>query len=281
MSFEPKNPQRTPAYSFERPAQDQKKPKSALMEEEIYIKIKPKIIVKTLSFVVLFLFIFYLGRWSLDAPDFSFSSKLISGNSPVTGAVTTSEKVATKTVVETAKTTTPVAKVEEKTTTNVVTTTAASVVEVPKTTTTEPNTSTTTTDTAATDEVFLTSYSKVAVALTNLKIDWKGDDWGKITQISYTIKNNEEGAVKADHFILTVENYDDKSLQKKIPLPLSSQKFSAGKSYSQTLNVPSGFTFAESTTGTLANVRIGLSLYDAKDKMMGSFSKEFDLKAYK
>ena len=281
MSFEPKNPQRTPAYSFERPAQDQKKPKSALMEEEIYIKVKPKIIVKTLSFVVLFLFVFYLGRWSIDAPQFSFATNLISADHPVTGAVTTESKVAAKPViVETPKTATPTPKVEEKVVTNAVTTTAASVVEVPKTTT-EPNTSAATTDTAATDEVFLTSYSKVAIALTNMKIDWKGDDWGKISQISYTIKNNEEGSVKADYLVLTVEGYEDEALKKKIPLPLSSQKFSAGKSYSQSLNVPKGFTFAESTTGTLTNVRVGLVLYDSKGKMMGSFSKEFDLKSYK
>ncbi len=280
MAFDPKNPQRTPAYNFEKP-QEQKKSKSALMEEEIYIKIKPKIIVKTLSFVVLFLFVFYLGRWSIDTP--SFGLNLFSGDHPVTGAVTTTEKVVTEskiTKVETPKTTTPAPKVEEKATSNVLTTTAASVVEVPKTTTTEPNTSTT--ETAATDEVFLASYNgKVAVALTNMKVDWKGDDWGKISQITYTIKNNEDGAVKADHFILTVEGYDDKALQKKIPIPISSQKLSAGKSYSQTLNVPSGFTFAESTTGSLGNVRIGLLLYDANDKMMSSMSREFDLKAYK
>jgi hypothetical protein len=285
MAFEPRV-QRTPTYNFERPAQDQKKAKNPLMEEEIYIKVKPKTIVKTLSYLAIFLFIFYLGRWSIDAPHFDFTAKFTAQDSPVTGAVTTSDKTEVKKVaVETPKT----IQVETKTaSTNIVPTTGASVTEVPKTTTV-PNTSTTsstsvqsTEGTTNTQEAeYLTSYSKVAIALAAMKIDWKGDDWGKITQITYTIKNNEEGTIKADHFILTLENYDDAAMQKKIPIPLSAQVYNAGKSYSQTVNVPSGFTFAESTTGSLSNVRVGLSLYDAKNKMMGSASREYDLNNFK
>ena len=141
---------------------------------------------------------------------------------------------------------------------------------------------TNTTDTAATttlaEETVLTSYSKVAVSLNDVKYDWKGT-WGKITRIDYTLRNNEEGAVKPTYLIMLVEGYDteDNMIKKKISIPLSGQTIKAGGVYTQITNVPQGFAYNQITAGDLADVRISLIAYDSADKLMGQFSGGFNL----
>ncbi len=131
-------------------------------------------------------------------------------------------------------------------------------------------------------EIVITSYSKVAVALNDVVIEWK-ETWGKIVKIDYTLKNNEEGTIKPSYFILLVEGYDteENMIRKKISLPLSGQSIKAGESYSQISNVPGGFAYNQLTAGDLADVRLTLQLYDASDRLMGTFNKGFDLRGNK
>ncbi len=141
------------------------------------------------------------------------------------------------------------------------------------------NDSTSTPEQTAAAETVVTTYGKVALALNNVLFDWKGD-WGKITKIDYIIKNNEEGTIKPSYLIMLVEGYDTEEtmIKKKISLPLSGQSLGAAGTYTQITNVPQGFAYNEITAGDLADVRIALSLYDASDKLMSSYSKGFDLR---
>jgi hypothetical protein len=124
------------------------------------------------------------------------------------------------------------------------------------------------------DEDVVTSYTNVALAITDVDINWKGT-WGKIEKFKYTIKNNEVGTVKPDHFVMVMEGYDD--FEKSVSLTSSSKIVKSKTAVSSTATIPSGFSYNELTTGDLSNVDVTITLYDADDKVMTSFKKGFDL----
>jgi hypothetical protein len=203
------------------------------MAEEINLKINLKSVLKGVIIIAMLLAVFFAGRWS-------------AGDTP-TGMVTTEEvEVALEEPL-------PVIAPSE------VEPDLAPEVEVDA----QPE--------VIIEEKIITSYSKVALAIESIHKDWKGT-WGKITQLQYTIKNNEEGTVKPAYFIMTVEGYDD--IAKTINIPLI---IKAGQSYTGNVNIPQGFAYNAVTAGNLANVRVTLVMFDASDKSMASFVKEYDL----
>jgi hypothetical protein len=111
----------------------------------------------------------------------------------------------------------------------------------------------------------VTKYTKVSLAINNVNKNWM-DTWGKITQVEYTIRNNEDGPIKVHHFVLNVEGYDD--FDKKIPIPLSSQIIKPGESSKRIVNVPKGFAYSPSTAGKLDKVGITLRLFDESEKLV-------------
>ena len=122
-------------------------------------------------------------------------------------------------------------------------------------------------------------YTKVSLAIPSVTVEIKGPNpvWGKITQIDYTIKNNEEGTIKPDYLLIAqIEGYDN-DYNKKILLPTSTQTISSGKSISSSIIIPNGFTYSESTTGKVNDVTIGFVLFDSKDTPMASYAKGYDL----
>lgn len=263
MSFDPK-PQRTNVYSFEKPAPNDQNKKSKLMEDEIYIKIRPRTIIKSLSYVLLFVVVFYLGRFSVDAPDLSLTTSLFDKSSePAKETAPATEKKMTSSIPTVGAAVTEPVKEEQK---------------AVETTNPTPEPPTTTTEsTEKHEEKVVTSYSKVAIAITSVKTDWK-ETWGKITQVTFTLKNNEEGTVKPSYIIMTVEGYTDDGSKKKMNLLPTAQKVPAGKSISASTVVPSGFAYSAATAGNLENVNIAVVLFDENGKAMASFAKDFNLK---
>lgn len=236
-----------------------------LLDQEISIRLRPRLILKTILIIAFLAIIFLAGRWSIDAPDIDLSSLKTEGvfsntaaeqKAQAPPAQTTTNEEKKEPVVETPKTTAAA------------TTSATPAVEAKPAAniTTTKNNSTIEATTPATNEKIITKYSKVALAISSVKVDLKGKDpiWGKITNIDYTIKNNEEGTIKPDYIMLSqMEGYEN-DYNKKIPLPSSVKTIGAGKSISSSILVPNGFTYSEATAGKINDVTISFVLFDEK-----------------
>ena len=250
-----------------------------LLDQEISIRLRPRLIVKGLLILAFLTIIFLAGRWSIDAPDLDLSSLKTSGIFTNTAA----EKTETPTV-PVADVKTPEVKAVETpkpTQTTAAATTTPAPAETKPAPTTPTNTTPATTETAApaTNEKIITKYTKVALAIPNVKVEIKGKEptWGKIINVEYTIKNNEEGTVKPDYLMITqVEGYDN-DYNKKILLPTSAKTISAGKTITSSIAVPNGFTYSEATAGKVDDVTINFVLFDEKGTAIASYSKGYDL----
>lgn len=247
------------------------------LDKEINIRIRPRSVLKgSITILVLFL-VFFLGRWSVDP----------------TALNSTLEPAA---VVEVAEVEVPEAVVEEDNSNSESGITGwfaklfsgsnqddevtnAAVVETGNVTNTTDNeieaVNTTPETPGVAEEPIITTYTKVALAINDVDIDWK-ETWGKITKVDYTIRNNEVGTIKADHVGMLVEGYDD--FEKKIPIPLSSKTMKAGEIASSKVLVPQGFSYSEVTAGDLTTVEITFTLYDVDNKVITSFKTAYNLK---
>jgi len=116
----------------------------------------------------------------------------------------------------------------------------------------------------------------VSFVIKSVKVDWK-ETWGKITQLDYTIKNNEEGTVKPDHFTMMVEGYADEASKRNVPVSIDSQDIKSKTSAISSAIVPGGFNYHSKTTGNLDDVEIRFILMDFEGKPMASFRKAFNL----
>jgi hypothetical protein len=125
-----------------------------------------------------------------------------------------------------------------------------------------------------TSEPVITTYNKVALSLGDVSIDWK-TTWGKIKTFKYTIKNNEAGTIEPDHFVMLVEGYDD--LEKKVPLPKSSQSLKAGVTASSYATIPNGYAYSELSAGDLSSVDVTIIMYDVSGVEMAQYKKSVDL----
>jgi hypothetical protein len=236
-------------------------------EIDIDIKINPRKAIKWSLIIVIFLAVFLMGRWSAPgivkdlSEETSDSSGFLEFFSSFTGLFH-SEEVPTAETEETPS--------EEKL-----------AEEIPAEE--EPVEETPAEEELAEEEeeeveeaVITAPYHKVSFAIKNVRVDWR-EYWGKITHLDYTIKNSEEGTIKLDHFVMYVEGYEDIGSEKEIPLPFNSKEIKSKTSVSSTVTVPGGFNYNEKTMGSLDAVGIRLILFDADDKAMASFKKNFDL----
>lgn len=246
-------------------------------EVDINIKINPRKILRYSIYVVVLLFVFSIGRFTADTGGGAEIAVADSGSFSLTGwfagiggddneEETEVEEVPPEEVVEEE----PPAEEEivEEDPIDEETPVEEEVVEE---------------EVADEDEIIITSYGGVAVSINRVDKEWKGT-WGKITKLSFTIKNSEVGTIKPDHLMMTVEGYKEASEQRKIPLSVEARNIKAGQSYSGEAAVPSssggsagGFNYHPSTTGRLENVRISVILMDDTSKPMASFTKEFNL----
>ena len=248
------------------------------LDREIDIKIRPRYLIFGTIIVLIALLIFFAGRWSTDdyeitLPKFNLSETFSGLSSPF------KKNVSETKIEETLEKTTPPAITEESvpepslevesssentsTSENNITTTPPIVEQPPANITSNEN------------ETIISQYSKVSLTVTNVNFDWK-ETWGKITQISYTIKNLETGPILVSYITMTVEGYDDSP--KKMTLPPSLHKIDAGTQISGGLNVPQGLAYSEVSAGDLSDVEITFALYDEKDVAVASFKKGFNIK---
>ncbi len=123
------------------------------------------------------------------------------------------------------------------------------------------------------EEELITTYSNVALNIDNLHTKWF-DNWGKITGIDYTIKNNEAGMIKPHRFLMLVDGYDD--LEKDVPVSYKSEKISAGETHVADTAVPNGFAYNPASI-SLDNVVVTLILYDGAGKKIASTTQGFNL----
>ncbi len=266
--------------------------KSHLLDKEVTIRISPRKLVRGGIFVLLFVMVFLLGRYTADGSSNGAATITIEKAAPSTAELKVTETAAPKAAKEPAVSSISgfltslfsgseeSSDEESSSLTGASTTDTEEETSAAEETTSEEaatETSNTTADTAtktADDEPILTTYSKVALAITDVSFDWKGS-WGKITKLKYTIKNNEEGTVKVNHMGLLVEGYED--LEKKAPIPPSSRKLKAKTAVSSTANVEGGFSYSKVTAGDLADVVLVINLYDPDGKIVTSFKKGFNL----
>ena len=238
-------------------------------EREIRIKVSPKRILKIVSFFVLLLFMFYMGRWTapstistettvVEAPE-EIPKNTFSISGWVTGLFASDEEPNTTQPAATTVPETPQATPEAPA--------AAPAPAAENTTPTAPTGAAT-----AQDEDVITTYdNKVALALNGVKKDWK-ETWGKITSFDLTIKNSETGAVKTAYIIMAVEGYDDGD--KKI---IFGQTIKAGKTLQYTIPVPHGFAYNAVTAGDLTSVDITIQLFDSSDKLISTTKNSMNL----
>jgi hypothetical protein len=231
---------------------------SNLLDKSLTIKVTPSGILKFLAVMVIVCGIFVLGRWSTDLsmPFGGEPSAAVAIEVPDEDAAeVTVEPVEEEVVEETPVEEEPPAEeeVEEEP--------AEEEVEE------EPE--------EEKEEPIITEYDNVKIELTQIYKKWH-DTWGKIIGIEYKIINGEVGTIKPGHIKFLVEGYDaDRA--KEIVLVGDSREIRSGKTVVGEGTVPNGFSYRESATGDLSNVRISLMLYDYKDKFVVSFHKEVNL----
>ncbi len=250
-----------------------------LLDQEISIKLRPRLIIKGLLILAFFAIIFLAGRWSIDAPDVDLSSLKTTGIFSNTAAEKTETPATPTADVKPAEIKTEPVVETPKTTTAATTTPPPAETKPTATTNTANSTKTETSSTPTTNEKIITKYTKVALAISSVKVEIKGKEptWGKIINVDYTIKNNEEGTVKPDYLMISqVEGYDN-DYNKKIPLPASAKTLGAGKTISSSIAVPNGFTYSEATAGKVDDVTINFVLFDEKGTAIASYSKGYDL----
>ncbi len=248
---------------------------NSALDQEIQIRIRPRSVLKGSISVIILLLVFFLGRWSVDTTSLEPAAVVeieeaeelevaeeenSSSDSGITGwfaklfTSSDEDEVTNAAVAETSNTANTTQDGTEA-----VNTAENTTPEIP----------------AAAEEAIITTYTKVALAINDVDIEWK-ETWGKITKVDYTIKNKEDGTIKVDHLGMLVEGYDD--FEKKIPLPLSSKTIKAGETASSKVMVPQGFSYSEVTAGDLSAVEITFTLYDADNKAITSFKTAYNLK---
>ncbi len=223
------------------------------LDGEITIKLSPRRLLRGSLLILMLITAFYVGRFSVGNASYQLPNFSLPDFSGLFGSDDTSPSgLATAEVNETKETETVLQEPEAAPSNE----SAEQAPEGPETFASAP-------------------YSKVALSLDEVYLDWKGT-WGKITGIAYTIKNNEVGSIKPHHFVMMVEGYDD--IQKKFEVQYTSQKVKAGETWKDEASV-GGFAYSakQIPDGDLTKVRISLALYDASDKLIASHSRDVNL----
>jgi hypothetical protein len=228
------------------------------LDKPLEIQLNPRKLLSGFFLLLLFTSVFFAGRWSVQPPALQFAL-----GEETELAAEEASAVTAAAVVE------PVAEVVQEPSEAVVPEPSEAVVHEPSEAEVVPEPSE-----KASDEKIITDYKRVAFSIDKAKIDWK-ETWGKITHLEITIKNNEEGTILPHHVTFEVEGYDN--FFKEVPLSQSTKLIKAGETKSGSPAVPFGFGYSEASAGDLTSVQIKGILYDAQNKPMTSFNKNFDL----
>lgn len=246
-------------------------PRDIFEEKTITLKIHPWRVLKYVLLAFVLIGVFFLGRWSVDPPATPSGFSISQWFNFSSGADDEPAEKKAVTVVKAVNSAAP-----EKTPAE----SASKVNNTPLSTApaTLPVNNSDDDESSTTEKSVITKYTKVKLELVDVAIDWK-ETWGKISRISFRISNNEAGIVKVDHLAMVVQGYDD--FEKLIPLPNSLKEIDAGKVISSTVPIPSGFSYSETSVGSLANAKITLIALDENKANMASTSKAIDLRGNK
>lgn len=125
-------------------------------------------------------------------------------------------------------------------------------------------------------EVIITNYNNVAVSLDDVQIDWKGT-WGKITEVVFSIKNNERGTIQPDYIKVHIQGYDEKGARKADIHPLAKSIRSGQKLTQIRTRLSSPYSYSETVVGDLMGVPVVIFLYDAGDNLIMSATSSMNL----
>ena len=244
-------------------------------EKTITLKIRPWRVLKYVLLAFVLIGVFFLGRWSVDPPAtpsgfsisqwFNFSSG--ASDEPAEKKGVAVVKAVNSATPEKTPAVNPTAESAPKVNTSV----SAAPATLPENNSADDESSTT-------EKSVITKYTKVKLELVDVAIDWK-ETWGKISRVSFRISNNEAGIIKVDHLAMVVQGYDD--FEKLIPIPNSLKELEAGKVISSTVPIPSGYSYSETSVGSLANAKITLIAIDENKVNMALTSKAIDLRGNK
>lgn len=258
MKLDLKKPEDRQPRRWDKPGKENKnekpmEPRESRLERDITIRLNPKKVFKGFFVIALLLGVFFLGRLSVPG-------NFLDSTGP-SSAVTVEEAVLQ--VEETVKEET-VQEIAEEMAEEVIEEPTEEVVEE------EPK-----------EEKVITTYENVVLTLTDVGVDWK-ETWGKITSVTYTIKNDEEGTIKPHHFTMMVEGYpaDEPG---EFDVSFSSQKVASHTSIKDSSVVygyggkTKGFSYNPSETGDIKSVEIKLFLWDASKNLIAHSEMMADL----
>jgi len=238
------------------------------LDREIHIKVRPKTILKSMMWIVIFSLVFFAGRWSVDGIN---TTGLVTADNVV--KETAAEEFSLSEFVNGASGTTANTNSETITTeTNIVESTTEN--QLSGSTISEVNEAVTPVVEDKSNEAIVTTYNNVDVTIKKVLFDWK-ETWGKITKIEYKIINNEAGTIKPDHFTLLLEGYPD--FEKVIPLPPGSTTVRSKTAIETVVDVPGGFAYNEITAGDLSSLLVTLVLYDNEGRVIDTIAETHNL----
>lgn len=229
--------------------QREEEPRESRLDREVTIKVNPKKIFKGFFIIALLLGVFFLGRLSVPGAFFDTSS-------PSSAATAEETSLDVEEVVEEV----PEEVVEEE-----------PVEEVPE----EP------VEEEPKEEPVVTTYENTVLTLTEVGVDWK-ETWGKITSVTYSINNGEDGTIKPDHFTLMVDGYSPEE-PGQFDVSFSSQKVASHTSIQDSSVVyayggkTKGFSYNPVVVGDLSSVEVKLFLWDKDNNLIGHSDMMADL----
>ncbi len=126
-------------------------------------------------------------------------------------------------------------------------------------------------------EDIIRTYKHTTFTFDDLKTEWKGT-WGKITEITSSITNSEDGTIKPAYITLNLEGYPEEAA-KKADIHPAAKTIKKGQKVTQLRTlIPKGYAYNEKTTGDLAEVEATIMLYDDEDKLIAIAKKNVNLK---
>ena len=267
MKFDLKKPEDRQPKKWDKPRKELKKEqpveqREPRMEREFTIRLNPKKMLKGFFVIALLLGVFFAGRLSVPG------ESLLGSTGPSSAATTEKTSLDAQEVVQDESTQEPVENTSVETAPADDNTTEAA----PADTQDEPK-----------DEPVVTTYDNVALTLTDVGVDWK-DTWGKISSVTYSLKNDEDGTVKPDHFTMLVHGYPvDEPGQFEVPYTSESVKSHSSIQDSAIVYAfggkTKGFSYSPSEPGIgdINSVEIKLFLWDKDNNLIGHSTLNADL----
>jgi hypothetical protein len=125
-------------------------------------------------------------------------------------------------------------------------------------------------------EQIITTYNNVEMTLDDREIEWKGT-WGKLREVTFSIKNNERGTILPDYVKIHIQGYDVKAARRAEIHPVAKEIRSGQKLTQIRTRLESPYSYSPTAVGDLFGVPIVVFLYDANDNLIMSATSNMNL----